>query len=132
MQSFIHEYKRKQRSKSSTVKLQSWVRMMKSRRKFLRWRKRRIERKKKIFYVMYVKLRVDHLSRYHRLKKCFRAIRREADDSNKVKKLLEKMSRMDMRDGATSAMVQLAVGDYAGSSHTQSVLDGEDNYRRAQ
>ena len=132
MQSFIHEYKRKQRSKSSTVKLQSWVRMIKSHRKFLRWRKRRTERKRKIFHVMYVKVRVDYLSRHHRLKKCFRAIRREADDSNKVKMLLEKMSRMDMRDGATSAMVQLAVGDYAGSSHTQSVLGGEDNYRRAQ
>ena len=81
---------------------------------------------------MYLKLRVDQLSRYHRMKKCFRAIRREADDSNKVKILLEKMSKMDMRDGATSAMVQLAVGDYAGSTHTQSVLGGEENYRRVQ
>ena len=66
------------------------------------------------------------------MKKCFRAIRREADDSNKVRVLLEKMAKMSMPDGATSAMVQLAVGDYAGSSHTQSVLQGEDNYRRAQ
>eukprot|EP00948_MAST-09A_sp_MAST-9A-sp1_P003970 g3970.t1 len=106
---FVYAFKKELRKKDATTAIQSWVRMVKCKTKFRRWKQRRVQFTGIGFIGWKLMYKVNKLNRLAKERNAFRRWVEDTKESRKIKSALDRLTDKKLQTMASSVMVNLAL-----------------------